>query len=82
MERIEHIVGQGFKEFSRNFELSFGEAYRALIFSMRGNRTYFGNRYVPLAQKDRLSAGEPCEIARQMGFCFVNVELDHDFLLA
>jgi len=47
-----HVSRKGFKKFRRNLKLSLSKAHGALDFSVWRKRTNFGNRDVPLTQKD------------------------------
>ena len=82
MEGVSHVGRKRFKELWRNSKLSFREADGAFGFALRRKRTNFRNGHVALAKKNGFSAREFCQIAREMGFCLVNVQPNHRFYLA
>jgi hypothetical protein len=73
VEGVDHVGRKGFKKFRGNFELVFGKPHRPLVFSVRWQRADFRNRDVPLAKKNRLSAGQLCKVTGQMSLGFVDI---------
>lgn len=61
--------------------MSLSEPHRPLRFPVGRERTNFRNRDIPLAEKDRFPPRQPPQIARKMGFGFVDIEPNHGSLM-
>ena len=53
----------------------------ALFFEQRSNGAYFRNRPVSIANDQRLTLADPCQVSRKMCLDFVDVQTDHDPIL-
>jgi hypothetical protein len=67
--------------FRKFFKLSFGQTDWSRTITGFGYWNDLGDRDVAVAKNDFLALLELGQIFRQMSFCFVDVELDHDFKL-
>lgn len=78
---MQDFLWKRFEEFRRQAELPFRQPDRALIFPWKLKGFNFRNRHVTLAQQDGLPARNSLEIAGEMGFCFMDVQLKHGLIL-
>ena len=80
-ERVENFGGQGLEELFRDLELAFGEADFSSRFLRFRNGPDLGDRDIPLAQDDLFAPRQPVEVAGEVRFRLVNVELFHGLIV-
>ena len=81
MEGINNFIRKRFKKFRGHLKLSFGQSNRPASGSLLRNRSNFSYRYISFAQKNGLTLLDPLQISGEMGFCFMNVDSNHDSTL-
>lgn len=74
--------GQRLIKLRRNLKLTLCQANRARRLPVRGEGSDFSNRNIPFAQKDGFPLGQPLKVAREMGFCFMDVKSNHESIIA
>lgn len=66
----------------RHLKLPLCQTYWTPGFSPRGDGANFSNWDIPLAQNDGLPFGKLFEIAREVRFCFMDIDSYHGLILA